>query len=329
MLKRNPDFKYKSVTPKISGYTTVYNALNLGYPVEECIRSMLGFCDEVVVVDGVSSDGSWELLQKLAMEDERVKLYQNEFDWTENGVDGIQKSFSRCLCENEFLWQMDIDEIVHEDDYEKIKLLAKKFPKNADILHLPIIELWSTDDWVTGRKNCWKWRLSRNKPEITHGICKQARMTDEITGKTYAKKHMCDGCCPINVMSGDPIPHVGFYNEQLDVMRIYSPQQYEETVNQIFDQLVPVFHYSWYNLENKIKQLKKGGNWCKLWMLLYNSSEPEERFPNVETDEQVKEVAKKLFELGAEESDRVKYKFKLKRKHPKIMENWIKRQNAK
>lgn len=329
MLKRNPDFKYKSVTPKISGYTTVYNALNLGYPVEECVRSMLGFCDEVVVVDGVSTDGSWELLQKLSVEDDRVKLYQNEFDWTEPGVDGIQKAFARCLCENEYLWQMDIDEIVSEQDYEKIKLLAKKFPKNADILHLPIIECWGSEKYFTARRANWKFRLSRNKPEITHGICNFARRTDEKTGKVYAAEGQCDGCCYTGVMDYKPIPNVGFYNEQLETMRLYEPKQYEQVSNQIFEQLPGVFHYSWYNLENKVKQLRPGGNWQKLWSLLYRSDKPTDRFAGVETEEQVKETARKLFELGGEESDRTKYKCVLQRKHPKIMEKWIEKQKNK
>lgn len=325
MIKRNEDFKYQRITPKISAYLTTYNALNLGYPVEESIRSTFGFADETVIVDGISTDKTWELLQNIAKENSNLKLYQNEFDLSEAGVDGIQKASARALCEYEFCWQQDIDEVVHEDDYEKIKLLTKRFPKDVDILHLPIIELWSTENYVTGRKNCWKWRLSRNKSEITHGICSHARLTNEVTGKIYSTKN-CDGCCLINVMTGQPISHVGFYNNQIESMRVHEPEQYAKTVTQIFEQLPSIFHYSWYNLENKIKQLKKGGNWCKLWMLLYNSLEPEERFPAVQSDEQVKEVAKKLFEFGGEETDSTKYKFKLQRKHPKVMEKWIERQ---
>jgi glycosyltransferase involved in cell wall biosynthesis len=58
---------------------------------------MLGFCDEVVVVDGASTDGTYEALQKLAEEDPRVKVYQNEFDWSEPGMDGCSKSIRKSL----------------------------------------------------------------------------------------------------------------------------------------------------------------------------------------------------------------------------------------
>ena len=49
---------------KLSGYTTVYNCINNEYPWEDSIKSLLGFCDEVCIVDGGSDDGTWEKLQK-------------------------------------------------------------------------------------------------------------------------------------------------------------------------------------------------------------------------------------------------------------------------
>src|SRR3990167_3015498 len=103
MLKRNPNFKYNSVSPKISGYCTVYNGLKENFPFEISIRSALQFCDEVVCVDGCSDDGTYELLQKMSQEDPRLKIYQNDFDLTEPGIDGNQKAFARCLCENDIL----------------------------------------------------------------------------------------------------------------------------------------------------------------------------------------------------------------------------------
>ena len=121
-LQKNPDFVYKRLCPKISSYTTVYNAIEGCFPYIESIRSMLGFCDEIVVVDGCSIDGTYEVLENLAKEDSRIKIYQNELSFEEPGIDGMQKALARAFCENDFLWQMDCDEIVHEDDYEKIKI---------------------------------------------------------------------------------------------------------------------------------------------------------------------------------------------------------------
>jgi glycosyltransferase involved in cell wall biosynthesis len=319
-LVRNKDFQYKYIFGKISGYTTTYNAMD--YPFEASIQSMLGFCDEVVVVDGCSDDGTWEKLEAMASKDDKLKLYQNPFDWTEPGIDGMQKAYARALCENEFLWQMDCDEVVHEDDYLKIKMITKRFPASVDILHLPVIELWGNQGEVTGRRHAWKWRMSRNSAEITHGINKHAKVTDEKTGKVYAREGMSDGCEYVNVISAEMLPHTGFWNEKFETVRQNFPERYAEVMNQVVETIPSVWHYSWYDLPRKVKQLKKGGVWDRMWSLLYQK-ESMERFPGVETDEQVKELCQKLYVHGGEDSDKLKYKFKLNKAHPALVQKWL------
>jgi ADP-heptose:LPS heptosyltransferase/glycosyltransferase involved in cell wall biosynthesis len=315
-------FEYQRIFGKISGYTTVYNCEKLGIPYIPAIKSMLGFCDEVVVVDGCSDDGTYEKLQELVAQDARVKVYQNPFDWTEPGVDGLQKAFARAVCENEFLWQQDADEIVHEDDYNKIKLITKRFPTSHDILHLPVIELWGSSTEVTARRHCWKWRMSKNNPQITHGINAAARLTDEKTGKIYAKEGMSDGCEYVDLVTNQMMPHTGFYNDQIDAARKFMPDHYSVGINEVFDKLPSVWHTSWMDIDNKINQLKKGGTWDKLWSLLYQK-ESMERFPGVETAEQVKELSKKLLDQGGEDNDEVKYKFAITKQPPKLLTEWI------
>jgi len=214
------------------------------------------------------------------------------------------------------------DEIVHEDDYDNIKKITKRFPTSHDILHLPIIELWGNGQTVTGRRHSWKWRMSRNKPEITHGINKGARLTDEKSGKVYAKEGMSDGCEYVNAMSYEMLPHTGFYNNQIEMMRVHAPEQYAAGMNGVFShpQMPCVFHYSWCSLENKVKNFRD--KWDKQWNALY-LTENVVRFPGIKTDEQVKELAAKLYKEGGEESDNIKYKFPLSRTSPKIMEEWL------
>lgn len=284
---------------------------------------MLGFCEEIIVVEGESTDGTFEELEKMSAADPRIKIYQNAFPWDEPGADGMQKAYARALCENEFLWQQDCDEIVHEDDYLKIKMITKRFPTNVDILHLPILELWGNQNEVTGRRHAWKWRMSRNNPEITHGINKHARLTDEKTGKIYARDGYSDGCELINVISGEMLPHTGFWNEKFETVRLNFPERYAEVMNQVAESLPVVWHYSWYDLPRKVNQLKKGGVWDRMWSLLYQK-ETMERFPGVETQEQVLELSKQLDEMGGEDTDKLKYKFKLNKAHPKVMEDWLK-----
>lgn len=324
-LKRNKNFQYQRIYGKISGYATAYNCVNLGIPFEESIRSALGFCDEVIVVDGESDDGTHEKLLALQEEygEEKLQIYQNEFDWEEPGIDGAQKAFARALCQHEYLVQFDLDEVFHEDDYEKWKLITKKFPKGADILHLPIVELWGDTEHCTGRRHLWKWRVSRNKPEITHGINVNARVTDEDTGKVYAKKHMSDGCEYVNTMTYEMLPHTGFWNNRFDLARVHMQEEYVTAMNQVFDRFPAVWHTSWLDIPNKVKQLQPGGTWDRLWSLLYQE-EAQDRFSGTDFNHlgQVNDLIQKLFDEGGEETDETKYKFKVNKKAPKLLQEW-------
>ena len=53
----------------ISAYLTTWNARSSGHPLAAAIESLLGFCTEVVIVDGGSRDGTWEELCLLAHRD--------------------------------------------------------------------------------------------------------------------------------------------------------------------------------------------------------------------------------------------------------------------
>ena len=110
----------------ISGYTTTRNCIDQKYPFIESIKSMLGFCDQVVVADSGSTDGTWELLLELSKEDDRVIVERKERDYNHPrfGVySGLEKAYARSFCTGDWCWQQDSDEVVHEDDYEKIKRL--------------------------------------------------------------------------------------------------------------------------------------------------------------------------------------------------------------
>lgn len=321
-LTFNEKFQYERIYPKISGYTTVYNALTMGYPWEPCIRSMSAVFDEVVVLDCGSTDGTYDKLEKLGAELGNINLVQIPWEEDNPTKDGDAKSMARSLCANEFLWQQDLDEVIHELDYDKIKLIAKRFPVDADLLHLPVAELWGDEKHATGRRHAWKWRMSRNKPEITHGLPKGDRVVDEKTGRVYSKGHS-DGCFYINMMNFEMIPHVGFWNDNLEQVRLYQPEAYGDAMNHIFATLPSVWHTSWMDLPNKVKQFQT--NWNSMWNCLYQRKDGE-RFPGIKTEDDIGALCQLLKDLGGEPNDPVKYKFPLTRAAPKLLQEWI---NAK
>lgn len=297
--------------PKISGYTTVYNCIEHQYPWEKCIESMLGFCDEVVVVDSGSEDGTWERLLEIKNSDSRIVAIQNKIDWDHPRFayhsDGMQKSFARSNCTGDFCWQMDSDEFVIPRDFEKIKNFAKRFPKMAELIALPVIEFWGSYEKIRVDVNPWKWRISRNKEYISHGIPKELQRFDD-NGDMYTA-HGSDTCDYIHKETSDRIPFVAFYSEEVEVERRKSLlgdkdslEKYSNWIQSAIDNIPCVYHMSWHDLERKINLYKK--YWSKFWQSQYNEKIEDTAESNMFFDkpwsevsnEEIKDLAKKLGE---------------------------------
>ena len=295
--------------PTISGYTQTRNCIEQNYPWEQSIKSLLGFCDEVVIVDGGSTDGTWERLQEISKIDSRVKPFQFIRDWNDKRFalfNGQQKAEARKRCTGDFCWQVDIDEVVHEDDAQKVIDIVRKFPKSVDLVALPVIEYWGGPEKVRVDVNPWKWRLSRNNPNITHGLPKSHRRYDE-QGTMYSAGS--DGDDYIYADSLENVPSLSFYTKEAENVRQHAMLgnnqalgAYESWLNQVVDNLPGVYHYSWYDLERKIHTYK--GFWSRHWTSLYNQTQedtPEnnkffdKKWSDV-TNEDIKELAVKMKE---------------------------------
>ena len=314
---------YVAWVPKIGGYTHILDPRKHGYPFLQSIGSMLPFCQEIVVVDGGSTDGSLEEFRERFSEEltaGRIRIESRAWDPEEPGMDGMQKAFGRALCspEMEFLWQQDADEVVHPEDAQRVLDICKRFPTDVDVVHLPVVELWGDDRTCRTDRHSWKWRLTRNNFRVTHGINIHARQMDPKTGRFFAKRGMSDGCELIDIVTGEHLPHRGFYNQELDELRQRDPAAYGKRMNQLFKQLPSVWHYSWADLPRKIKNFRDF--WDGQWNVLYQSA-GEVRFPDVKTDEDIVRKAAELRERGGEHGQAKT--FPLERTPPPSMEGWV------
>lgn len=325
-IKRMMDYR-----PTISGYTTVYNAVKQQYPFEQCIKSMLEFCDEVCVVDGGSTDGTLQRLEELQKQhlqisregyeeaknkpslnfvsNLKVKIIPRDWSSKRHPVfDGAQKAAARAMCTKEFCWQMDADEVVHEDDAKKIPDMCRAIPKNVDILSLPVIEFWGGPEKVRCGIQPWKWRLSRNLPYITHGIPVDLRRTDS-DGSAFAAMGT-DGCDMIDKTSGERLPHMSFYAPDVENVRqiamIGNEQaraEYEKWFNSVVNELPCVFHYSWYDLKRKITLYRD--YWQNHWRLLWDQDASDAPENNMFFDVPWAEVSDEMIETRASELNKI------------------------
>ena len=116
---------------KISAHVNITNPEKMGYPYLESIRSFANVCDEVIVVDGGSTDGSLEKIAKI----EKVRIvkgakWPRDFDWSVMGKN-LQIGYEECS--GDWAFHFDADYIFHEAEVGKLRAAMK------EAHHLPII----------------------------------------------------------------------------------------------------------------------------------------------------------------------------------------------
>lgn len=110
---------------KVSILIPVYNRKNL---IEETVQSALNQTYkniEIIVVDNQSTDNTWKVLQKLASQDERIKIFQNETNI------GPVRNWKRCIDET----SGEYGKILWSDDLIAPEFLEKTVPylENEDV----------------------------------------------------------------------------------------------------------------------------------------------------------------------------------------------------
>jgi hypothetical protein len=96
--------QYQDDHPLVSVYTGTYNTGDFLRDTYQSLRDQTCPNWEWVVVDDHSTDGTWEHLEQLALEDVRVRPVRNAKN---NGKIGSVKDTATRLCRGEFLVELD------------------------------------------------------------------------------------------------------------------------------------------------------------------------------------------------------------------------------
>lgn len=157
--------------PSLSVYISTLNPLFWQATIEATIRQSLLFADEVVVVDGGSTDGTIELIEKLQEEDARILLYHYK-DKYELGQASLadKKSFALSKCTSDYVILQDDDEMIHERYAKQIRQLSDDYPDAIGFRFNTIHFYRSWNHYQCGEG--WyksKIYMVQNLPQIQHG----------------------------------------------------------------------------------------------------------------------------------------------------------------
>lgn len=158
---------------KICGFTIIRNALKYDYPVIESINSILPICDEFIVAVGKSEDNTLELIKSI--NSPKIKIIETLWDDSlrEGGkVLAIEtnKAFDAIGDEFDWCFYIQSDEIVHENDHQKIReaLEKNKDATEIDGLLFNYIHFYASYDYI-GVSKAWyrkEIRVIRNDKSI-------------------------------------------------------------------------------------------------------------------------------------------------------------------
>lgn len=158
---------------KISGFTFAKNATKLYFPIRESVLSILPIVDEFIIVlgDCDEDDQTQEIIEKLGSD--KIKIIHSVWDkekYPDNTVYAHQTDLAKSNCRGDWLFYLQSDEVIHDDDLVNIRSACEKYftDKEVEGLILKFRHFWGDYDHYF---NAHSWyskeiRLVRNLPEI-------------------------------------------------------------------------------------------------------------------------------------------------------------------
>ena len=151
--------------PRVSGFSIVRGARELDYPVLESLRSLLPLVEEVVVV---AHRGDGETLGMLgSLGDRRLRVVA--IDWDEGPRGGGRTlawltNIALARCRHPWALYLQADEVLHEDDYGRIRDAVERYDDSraVDALSFRFLHFEGSYGYVNPLRYRRQCRLVRN-----------------------------------------------------------------------------------------------------------------------------------------------------------------------
>jgi len=125
----------------ISGFMTLKNVVKTGYPFVEAIAASLPVCDEFLISEGYSTDGTYEICEKMAQLNKKIKVFRDEWPSIRRySVIADVTNLVRARCNGDYLLSIQANEIIHEKSVAFLRALPEIYPKGVSF-SLPFIHL--------------------------------------------------------------------------------------------------------------------------------------------------------------------------------------------
>jgi hypothetical protein len=146
----------------ISGFMVLKNVLKQGYPFVESIAASLPVCDEMLISEGYSTDGTYEVVEQMATLNKKIKVVRLEWPTTKKySVIAEVTNTIRAKCSYDYIFSIQANEILHEENVGFLKALPEICPQ-VEAFSLPFVHIVKQYKFFED----FRLRFSKNKKEI-------------------------------------------------------------------------------------------------------------------------------------------------------------------
>ncbi len=158
---------------KVAGFTIIRNAEKFDYPVKESILSVLPLVDVFIVSIGQSEDNTEQIIRSIPSE--KIQIVHSVWDDSlrEGGkLLSVETNKAKSYIPNDADWCFYIqsDEVIHEQDYDKIYSAMQKHLKDSNVegLLFNYHHFYGNYDYVAVSRNWYRKeiRIIRNDADI-------------------------------------------------------------------------------------------------------------------------------------------------------------------
>lgn len=207
---------------KVSGFTFIKNAQMLGYPFMESIRSVLPIVDEFIIALGPCDDETEAMLRSL--NDPKIRIIPTT--WNDKMKDrgyvyGQQKMIAQFNCTGDWVFYVEADEVLHEQELGKIQQAMLTHLDNPEVEALVFDYLH-----FYGNKNTYLWSPGwyRRAPRILRNSIR-SYAPDGLFWLVLDKNKI--GRYPKAAMTGATVYHYGWVRSEAQMnLKSNQVQQY-------------------------------------------------------------------------------------------------------